>query len=180
MRTLALAAAIWTLAGGGALAQDARWTDPAGAFSIDLASQGWGVLDPASDATLYDGEIFIAAPAGDAHGESRCSLEVNRRTGPEISRERLNEGTRRLAEGPTVAAMDDGEFDLERIETPEVDGVVTLDIYGRFSVLDTVQRRFLLYDGDEVLLYTLSCAVAGDNAAALTASRAIAGSLRFH
>jgi hypothetical protein len=159
--------------------ESSRWVGPHGHFSIDLSTQGWGVVDRTGFAEFYDGELMIASPNADPRTDSRCSVEVLSQAAPNApSRALMNEGTRRLANRPAITEQHE-EFRLDRIEVAEIDGVATLDVYGRFMSLDTVTRRFFLHHGGEVLMYTFSCSVAASNDSAVAGAHAIAASLRF-
>jgi hypothetical protein len=159
-----------------------RWVAPSGAFSID--PHAWRALDPVADAQYYEaGQTLIVVPQGEITGESLCSVEAIAQPAPgPVSRDRMNEATRRLAQSPTIQNMGapGGPFTTERIETPDVDGVTVLDVYGQFRSLDTVQRRFFLLSDGVVSLYTFSCSVVSDDQEAVAQGHAIAASLRFH
>jgi hypothetical protein len=94
----------------------------------------------------------------------------------------MNDATRALAQSPTIQNMgaEGGPFRLDRVETPDIDGVTLLDVYGQFLSLDSVQRRFFLLSDGVMSLYTFTCSVVSEDEAAVAQGRAIAASLRFH
>lgn len=159
-----------------------RWVGGNGAFSVDFAGHGWGALDPAGNEDLYDGELLIAVPEGDANRESRCHVEVRSMAAPNpVARAQLNDATRQMVHGDAMREMQsDPDYVSERVDTPTQDGVTTLDTYGRFMSLDSVSRRFWLMSGTELSMYTFSCAAPAENRQAVAQARAIANSLRFH
>lgn len=173
-------ALLWALP---AFAWAEPWSGHDGAFTIDFAATGWTVLDPAANTDLYDGEVAIAIPMGDTSRENRCSIDVRLMPVATIpDRALLNEGTRRMASGPATQEMlSEPDYRHDRIETPDVDGVTTFDVYGRFMSLDHATRRFWLMGEEGMLwMYTFACSVPAENQQAVAQSHAIISSLRFH
>jgi len=180
---LCLAAAL-ELTMAPAQAQDARWTEPEGTFSLDTASQGWRVADRAVNPEWFWDEVVVLVYSelqdGAPRNLCRVSLDNRMATPAPVERARINEITRQLEQSDTIQEMRTHDvFRFERAEVVEIDGVAVLDVYGQFMSLDTIQRRFFMYRDGEIVMYTLACSVEAANADAVTRAHAIAASLRF-
>jgi len=188
MRFLVLAALAWVALGAQPAPSVAspptveRWSAPDGVFSVEIPN-GWVSLDRAEYPDRFQANmLFLAVPAGTEQPESLCYVVLDSSMpapGP-ASRARMNDATRQLQHSPTIEQMRaDPNFRIDRVESDEIDGVATLDIYAQFGPLDTVQRRFFLHHNQRISMYTLSCSPMRSDQAAVVAARRLVASLRF-
>lgn len=181
MRIIGLALAVAILLSGAASAHDGRWIAPGGAFSLDLASRDWVVVDRNAGSDIYEDEIAIFSPRGDTRADSRCAVQVTSMPmAGRHSRESMNRSTAQLTESSLIVEMRaDPNFSNLRVDVGDVNGTATLDVYGQFMRLDIVHRRFFLHSDGILSQYLFACSVPQANTAAVADAHAIAASLQF-
>jgi hypothetical protein len=159
-----------------------RWIAPGDIFSV-VIPDGWIAADRAEHAEWFHEEfLLLAVPAETVRPESLCYVIRDDSTPMPfaMSRARMNEATRRLQGSQVFENMRaNPSYHVDRVESAEIDGVATLDVYALFGSLDTVQRRFFLHHNGALSMYTLSCSPVRADQAAVNAARALAASLRF-
>lgn len=181
MRTVALAAALWALAGGGALGQEVRWQHPDGTFSLALADNGWRQVQRADRPDWFSEDFtLLATPIGDDGPQVVCSVQLNA-SGPSLpdTTQTVVNGRMQRQAQPLADRISSMGHQVRDVAQREIDDVTVIEISSSSRGLDTIQLRFAIVREGVIKVHLLACSAPLGDEAGLDSIRAMLGSLRF-